>query len=68
MSQEAAHRRQIADGPGGKSETSLSSGSVSSIGDVTRGPGGYQPVPAGLSSDPPLADYVKTVIAHETER
>ena len=69
MSQEAAHRRrQVADGPSDESETSLSSGSISSIGGVARVPGGCQPVPAGMSSDPPLTDYVKRVITHEKER
>lgn len=68
MSQEAAHRRQVADGSGGESSTSLSSGSVSSVGDVAKGPAGYQSVPAGVSSDPPLTHYVKTAIAHEKER
>jgi hypothetical protein len=68
VDQEAAHRRKVADGPSGESEASLSSGSVSSIADVARVPGGYQPVPSGVSSDPPLTHYVKTAIAHEKER
>jgi hypothetical protein len=68
MSQEAAHQRQVADVPGGESEASLSTGSVSSIGDVAKARGGYQAVPAGVASDPLLTDYVKTFVAHEKER
>ena len=68
MSREPAHQRQVADGPVGQSEASLSTGSVSSIGDVAKAHGSYQPVPAGVASDLPLMDYVKTFVAHEKER